>query len=152
MIELAQYYKFDGWFINIECNLSDHHPHAPKAFIHFLNYLKRAMKTLNPLFKVLWYDSVTVNGLLQWQDTLNDLNLDFFKAADGIFVNYTWKRDGPFQSARVAGDVGRDVGDVYTGIDVWGRNSFGGGGWNVHKALEVIHEAKTSVALFAPAW
>jgi hypothetical protein len=41
---------------------------------------------------------------------------------------------------------------VYTGIDVWGRNTFGGGGFDSYKALGVIKQANTSCALFAPAW
>lgn len=42
--------------------------------------------------------------------------------------------------------------DVYTGIDFWGRNTFGGGGFNIHKALRQIVKSETSIALFAPAW
>lgn len=42
--------------------------------------------------------------------------------------------------------------DVYTGIDVWGRNTFGGGGYATFRALEVIQRDRTSCALFAPAW
>lgn len=47
--------------------------------------------------------------------------------------------------------LGRNT-DVFTGIDTWGRNTYGGGGFNVHKALAKIKESETSVALFAPAW
>jgi len=37
------------------------------------------------------YDSVTVDGKLNWQDQLNEHNKPFFDICDGIFVNYTWK-------------------------------------------------------------
>lgn len=40
---------------------------------------------------VIWYDAVTVEGRLQWQDSLTELNAPFFDACDGIFVNYTWR-------------------------------------------------------------
>ena len=59
------------------------------------------------------YDAVTTGGHLQWQDTLNDLNQPFFDAADGIFVNYTWKAGTPRQAAAAAGPRCRDV---YMGI------------------------------------
>ena len=55
------------------------------------------------------YDAVTTSGHLQWQDTVNDLNQPFFDAADGIFVNYTWKADTPSQAAAAAGPRRRDV-------------------------------------------
>jgi len=41
---------------------------------------------------------------------------------------------------------------IYTGIDVWGRGTWGGGRFNTPAALRVIADAGTSVALFAPAW
>lgn len=68
---------------------------------------------------------------------------------DGIFTNYTWSKDAPAKSHALA--KGRNF-DVYTGTDVWGRNTYGGGGFNVHKAFRVVHDAETSVAIFAPAW
>lgn len=72
----------------------------------------------------------------------------FFDVTDGIFTNYTWKEKFPSQSAAAAG--GRAM-DVYTGIDIWGRNTYGGGGFNCHKALREINNM-TSIALFAPGW
>lgn len=37
------------------------------------------------------YDSVTIDGKLDWQDQLNEKNKPFFDICDGIFVNYTWE-------------------------------------------------------------
>ena len=48
---------------------------------------------MNPDSKVLWYDSVTVDGKLEWQNALNDLNSPFFALCDGIFLNYTWTEE-----------------------------------------------------------
>lgn len=42
--------------------------------------------------------------------------------------------------------------DVYMGIDTFGRGTWGGGGFDVHKALGKIRRAGVSAALFAPAW
>ncbi|PFH50496.1 glycoside hydrolase family 85 protein [Amanita thiersii Skay4041] len=44
--------------------------------------------------------------------------------------------------------------DIFMGIDIWGRGTFGGGGFSTHRALEAIspNELGLSVALFAPGW
>lgn len=52
---------------------------------------------------VIWYDAVTTEGNLHWQDNLTDLNRDFFHACDGLFVNYTWKAETPVKAAETAG-------------------------------------------------
>ena len=41
--------------------------------------------------QVIWYDAVTTEGHLKWQNTLNALNRPFFEASDAIFINYAWK-------------------------------------------------------------
>lgn len=42
--------------------------------------------------------------------------------------------------------------DVYMGVDVHGRGSYGGGGNNVGVALRAAASAGLSAALFAPGW
>ncbi|KAI8852965.1 glycosyl hydrolase family 85-domain-containing protein [Chytridium lagenaria] len=146
MVELAEYYGFDGWFINIESNLQL--PEHGVAMIQFIEYL--TLKCVKGFIAYdSRYDSITRDGKLSWQDRLTDLNVPFFEKSDGIFVNYTWREGYPAQSAERAG---KRRADVYTGIDAWGRNTFGGGGFNVHKALRVIAKANTSAAIFAPGW
>lgn len=54
-----------------------------------------ASAALNSGCTVLWYDSVTVDGKLRWQNCLNEKNRVFFDACDGIFTNYAWKADYP---------------------------------------------------------
>jgi mannosyl-glycoprotein endo-beta-N-acetylglucosaminidase len=38
------------------------------------------------------------------------------------------------------------------GVDVFGRGSYGGGGFGVHLALSAAREMGLSAALFAPGW
>ncbi|EPS69955.1 hypothetical protein M569_04807, partial [Genlisea aurea] len=95
------------------------------------------------------YDSVTVYGDLSWQNQLNYKNKHFFDLCDGIFMNYGWKGNFAEQSAGVAGE--RKF-DVYMGIDVFGRGTFGGGQWTTNVALDVIKKANVSAAIFAPGW
>ncbi|KAL2916062.1 hypothetical protein HK105_204486 [Polyrhizophydium stewartii] len=148
MVELAKFHGFDGWFINIEAPLPDA-SHAP-VMARFVRYLTERMRSEVPNGLVVWYDSLTRSGRIRWQDCLNEENKMFFDASDGFFSNYTWRRGFPEASAQLAGPARQY--DVFTGIDVWGRNTFGGGGFNAHKALREIVRAGTSVAIFAPAW
>ena len=41
---------------------------------------------------------------------------------------------------------------MYMGIDTFGRGTWGGGGFDVDKALGKIRRAGVSAALFAPSW
>ncbi|KAK4273731.1 hypothetical protein QN277_017070 [Acacia crassicarpa] len=146
LVQLAAKLGFDGWLINMEVKLDLGQIENLKEFVKHLSLL---MHSSVPGSLVLWYDSVTIDGKLQWQDKLDEYNKPFFDICDGIFVNYTWKEDYPRLSANVAGD--RKF-DVYMGIDVFGRNTYGGGQWNVNVALDLLRKEDVSAAVFAPGW
>ncbi|KAF9356197.1 hypothetical protein BGX34_010040, partial [Mortierella sp. NVP85] len=149
LVDMAVYYKFDGWFINIESPLRGGAAQA-KQTIAFLAYLREQIHARIPGGELIWYDSViSTTGEVHWQDRLSEKNYKFFEQSDGIFVNYTWKEHFVAESVKLAGPRNREV---YTGIDVWGRNTFGGGKYTAYKALEVIQRDKSSCAIFAPAW
>ena len=90
---------------------------------------------------MIWYDAVTTQGELKWQDTLNYLNADFFAVSSAIFINYTWKAGTPAEAAAAAGPRALDV---FMGIDVFGRNTFGGGGFNCSAAAAAAKLAGTA--------
>ncbi|KAL0029243.1 hypothetical protein WJX79_005154 [Trebouxia sp. C0005] len=146
LAQIAAYYGFDGWLLNIENPVLQR---LIPNLIHFIRVLRKVMHEMVPGSQVVWYDAVTTEGILEWQDTVNDLNLPFFEAADAIFINYTWKEDTPAQAAAVAGARKHDV---YMGVDVFGRNTYGGGGMTCDIALTAARSAGLSAALFAPAW
>ncbi|CAL1374794.1 unnamed protein product [Linum trigynum] len=146
LAELAAALGFDGWLINMEVKLDVMLIPNMKEFV---DHLTRTMHSLVPGSLVIWYDSVTIDGDLDWQDKLTEKNKPFFDISDGIFINYTWKKDYPKLSAEVAGD--RKF-DVYMGIDVFGRNTYGGGQWTTNVALDVIKNDNVSAAIFAPGW
>ncbi|XP_059301860.1 cytosolic endo-beta-N-acetylglucosaminidase 1-like isoform X2 [Lycium ferocissimum] len=144
--ELAAALGFDGWLVNMEVSVDVRQIPNLKEFV---SHLTESMHSLVPGSLVIWYDSVTIDGDLSWQDQLNEKNKPFFDISDGIFVNYTWRENYPKQSAEVAGD--RKF-DVYMGIDVFGRNTYGGGQWTTNLALDVIKKDNVSAAIFAPGW
>ncbi|KAH6582783.1 hypothetical protein BASA61_008349 [Batrachochytrium salamandrivorans] len=150
MVDLAVYFGFDGWFINIESPLPGNSHSLQMS--HFIAYLTRTMHNRIKGGNVMFYDSLTKKGKINWQDRLSSKNKIFFESCDSLFTNYTWKKGYPAKSASLARKSGSDCSRVYTGIDTWGRNTFGGGGYNVHKALRAMKPHGTSCALFAPGW
>lgn len=99
------------------------------------------------------------SGALRWQNSLNDLNLPFFQACDGIFCNYWWREEHLQATSEFVRKVapGR-AHDIYFGIDVFGRGTYAGGGFETWRAMYAIQEAtpagtpQFSTALFAPGW
>ncbi|XP_047052165.1 cytosolic endo-beta-N-acetylglucosaminidase 1-like [Lolium rigidum] len=132
------------WPINIEVKLDTQFIDNLKEFV---NHLTKTVHAAVPGSLVIWYDAVAVNGDLGWQDKLNKYNKPFFDLCDGIFVNYTWKAKYPQDSAAAAGDRKYDV---YMGIDVFGRNTYGGGQWDTNVALDLLKKDDISTAIFAP--
>ncbi|WFC93887.1 mannosyl-glycoprotein endo-beta-N-acetylglucosaminidase [Malassezia brasiliensis] len=180
LIDLAAARGFDGYLINVEVSLDvreDENVYLRKSdamhnaarLRQWVAYLRSEGARRLPYWHVVWYDSVTYpHGQLAWQDILSPVNAPFFRAANAGFTNYTWvgqecdytKPHAALQaSARAADALKFARSNVYTGIDVFGRNCFGG--HDTWKALELIGPGRArndaqhlglSVALFAPGW
>ncbi|XP_022957025.1 cytosolic endo-beta-N-acetylglucosaminidase 1-like [Cucurbita moschata] len=146
LTELAIALGFDGWLMNMEISMNSQQIPYLKEFV---SHLTQSMHSKLPGSLVIWYDSVTVDGKLDWQDQLNEKNKPFFDICDGIYVNYGWKEETPKNSAAAAGERKYDV---YMGIDVFGRGTYGGGEWNTNVALDVLRKEDVSAAIFAPGW
>ncbi|XP_038123504.1 cytosolic endo-beta-N-acetylglucosaminidase [Cyprinodon tularosa] len=148
LVQISQYYRFDGWLINIENALSET---AVRNTASFLAYLTQQMHEHVPSSLILWYDSVLESGELKWQNELNRSNRMFFHACDGFFTNYNWTEENLEQMKVFSGMQGRQA-DVYVGVDVFARGKVVGGMLETNKALDVIRKHNFSVAIFAPGW
>ncbi|KAG6458328.1 cytosolic endo-beta-N-acetylglucosaminidase [Manduca sexta] len=144
LVAIAKTLKFDGWLLNVENKIA-----KPDALLAFVQYLHRALHEELPAPVLVWYDSVTVQGNLNWQNGLNEKNKAFFDACDAFFTNYSWSEANIKTSVETAGER---LTDLYIGIDVWGRNFYGGGQFNVQAAVRLAHTYGCSLAIFAPAW
>lgn len=149
LVQIAHYYGFDGWLVNIENVIKDWD--QVQKLQGFVGYLTEQQHNHDPTSEVIWYDSVINTGQLQWQDELNEKNRMFFDVCDGIFLNYCWKDENLSKSKDLAVSAGRPY-DVYVGVDVFGRGCLGGGGYNTCEALGVINKHDLSAALFANGW
>ncbi|KAG2234434.1 hypothetical protein INT48_007182 [Thamnidium elegans] len=153
--KLGNHYGFDGWLFNIECEFFPF-PTNPKTkaeeLAKFMHYFKEKMHVEIPGSQVIWYDSMTNDGDVDWQNNLTCKNELFFRNSDGIFLNYWWKKEYPEMARRFAERLGKSGLDVYFGTDVWGRRTYGGGGFQSYKGVKEASSAQTSSALFGTAW
>ncbi|XP_039201256.1 cytosolic endo-beta-N-acetylglucosaminidase isoform X1 [Crotalus tigris] len=143
---IAEFYRFDGWLVNIENSL---HVLIAQKLPHFLQQLTAEVHRLVPGGQVLWYDSVLKNGELKWQNELNEQNKVYFDVCDGFFTNYNWREEHLLRTREAASS--RQT-DVYVGVDVFGRGNVVSSGFDTKKSLQMIREQGLSVALFAPGW
>ncbi|XP_006886401.1 PREDICTED: cytosolic endo-beta-N-acetylglucosaminidase [Elephantulus edwardii] len=146
LVRIAQFFRFDGWLINIENSLS---VAAVGNMPLFLQYLTEELHRAVPGGLVLWYDSVLRSGQLKWQDELNEQNRAFFDACDGFFTNYNWREE---HLERTLAQAGERRADVYVGVDVFARSVVVGGRFDTDKSLQLIRKFGFSAALFAPGW
>ncbi|KAJ8922923.1 hypothetical protein NQ315_001466 [Exocentrus adspersus] len=144
LAQIVKIFGFDGWLLNIENAVEN-----VNVLKEFVAYLTQLLHTENPGNLVIWYDSVTEEGKLDWQNELNAKNRCFFDACDGIFLNYSWSEKHLVNSVEAARH--RNL-DVFVGIDVFGRNMFGGGKLFTYKATEMASRYNLSLAVFAPGW
>jgi len=152
--QIAHDVGFEGWLLNIENRLESDLVPKMKEFVKTLT---EEMHRLIPSSLVIWYDSVTLEGKLKWQNELNSQNYPFFELCDGIFLNYNWRVDAEVDSIINSLQTLKDNNaperhlDIYFGTDVFGRGTYGGGGFNSCKAFEAL-KGRTSMAIFAPGW
>lgn len=70
LVAIAKTLKFDGYLLNVENKVSQ-----PDTLLQFVKYLHRMLHAELPHATLLWYDSVTVSGTLNWQNKLNEKNM-----------------------------------------------------------------------------
>ena len=164
MVEIMEYYRFDGWFINQETNTNST---TAGLMQDFLKDLTTAVEVLGK--EVMWYDAMLLNGNVSWQNRLSSNNSVFVqndtdgntsngfedRVSSNIFINFFWNSMAfPNASRNRANAIGRSSFEVFTGVDVWpGRNQArfqtGGNNW-----MSLMHDNPTSpitsFGVFAP--
>ena len=116
LIEVAEYYGFDGWFINQETAGGD-------ATLAALMRDMMLYMQANSDLEIQWYDAMIENGSIAWQNALNSLNDMFFQyegqlVSEGMFLNFWWTTNGLQVSRNNAIALGRSPWDLYAGVDV----------------------------------
>jgi mannosyl-glycoprotein endo-beta-N-acetylglucosaminidase len=158
MIQVARYFKFDGYFINTETEGGN--STTANTMRDFLKYFRAQA----PELKISWYDSMVSSGNIAWQRQLNDSNKMFFqdganRTSDQMFLDFYWGYGNNLPNSRAkAISLGRDPYDVYAGIDTEGagfngKNTWGGDAlidWDRLFPPNAPHNV--SLGLYRPDW
>jgi mannosyl-glycoprotein endo-beta-N-acetylglucosaminidase len=148
MIEAAEYYGFDGWFINQETAGGD--AELASDMRDMLVYFHAHSNLL-----ITWYDAMTSSGVVAWQNQLDAQNQMFFQdgatlVSDDMFLNFNWSATGLTNSATLATSLGRSPYELYAGIDVETNGYNTGVNW-----AGVFPEGqphRTSIGFYRPEW
>lgn len=114
LIAMAQYYGFDGYFINQEDSTD---PTSAAALNDMLSYMRA-----RGLY-IQWYDSMLMSGLISYQNEFNKNNQPWVKngstdVANSIFLNYDWDSSSIQNSNTLAKSLGLDPRQiVFPGAD-----------------------------------
>ncbi|MFM9281441.1 endo-beta-N-acetylglucosaminidase [Paenibacillus jiagnxiensis] len=126
LVEMAEYYGYDGYFFNQEEVAKGVTPEDIPAYKKFMKYLR------DQGMYVQWYDStVDGSGKIDYQNEFNSANSPFVKDAqlgrvsDSIFLNYWWNHEMLAKSRSHAESLGLDpLESVFAGVE-GGNDSFG---------------------------
>jgi mannosyl-glycoprotein endo-beta-N-acetylglucosaminidase len=116
LIEVAEYYGFDGWFINQET--AGGSSGLAQAMRDLMVYVHETSD-----IRIMWYDAMVEGGGIAWQNALNVNNDLFFQdggtlVSDEMFLNFWWSTNGLALSAAYAENLGRSPYDLNAGADV----------------------------------
>lgn len=161
LIEVADVYGFDGWFMNQETEGTDEEPltadHAARMQ-EFLSYYKEKA----PELELIYYDSMTVDGKMDWQNALTEKNAAYLMNEDGeavadeMFLNFWWTTEKLAgeellkASAGLAKEKGIDPYDLYAGVDIQSNGYDTPVRWDLFENPE--GGTYTSLGLYCPSW
>ena len=147
LIEVAEHYGFDGWFINQET--AGGTASLAQDMRDLMEYVHQ-----NSEIRIMWYDAMVESGAISWQNALNANNDMFFQdggvISDEMFLNFWWSSAGLASSASYAGGLGRSPYELYAGVDVQASGYNTGVNWD-----GVFPEGSphvTSLGFYCPSW
>ena len=165
LIEAAEYFGFDGWFINQETEGGESDPNGLLTAEHaaLMQELVKAFKAkAGDSLEIMWYDSMTEGGEMDWQNALTDKNRyalldeEGNAVSDSMFLNFWWNTNtyAPDEllkaSEEKAAETGVDPYDLYAGIDVQANGTDTPVRWNLFAPEG--QAPYTSLGLYCPSW
>lgn len=148
LAQVAQYYGFDGWFVNQETAGGD------TALATEVRNTMRYARSLGPV-EFMWYDAMTESGPVSWQNALTSANDAFLqegaqRTSDSMFLNFNWSSGGLSSSRTLARGLGRGEYELFSGVDTESNGYNTGVDWNALFPAGQPHT--TSLGLYRPEW
>ncbi|MGL5244488.1 MAG: endo-beta-N-acetylglucosaminidase, partial [Sarcina sp.] len=177
LIKVAETLGFDGWFINQETGLTinenDYVGEGEETDLEAKKITKEHAELMQEFIKqfkekseekleVMWYDSITNDGSLDWQNALTDKNEMFLldgnkeKVSDSMFLNFWWtnkkyvEKELLKESNNKAKEIGFNPYELYAGIDIQANGTNTPIRWNLFEGENKI--PYTSLGLYCPSW
>lgn len=176
LIEVCKTMGFDGWFINEETGLTvgdndfiDQKETAKEgAKINkehaqlFQEFIKAFKEKAKDELEIMWYDSLTKDGEMDWQNGLTDKNEYFLidgegnEVSDSMFLNFWWTNKSYIEkellkaSNKKANELGINPYDLYAGIDLQANGTATEIRWDLFEDENKV--PYTSLGLYCPSW
>ena len=119
MLELMDYYGFDGYFFNQESFGCD------AEIASRLDEMIRYMRAKCPDILISWYDSMLPSGSVSYQNAVNSANQAWMeRSEDGsvgineFFMNYNWYNGQIETTVQTMNAIDRSPFDAFAGLDV----------------------------------
>lgn len=157
LIEVSKLYNFDGWFINQETETANkNHAELMQEFIKV--FKEKSKNTL----EIMWYDSMTKDGIMDWQNALTDKNKYFLinddneAIADSMFLNFWWSSRYNIEKELLknsnikAKELGLNPYHLYAGVDMQANGTSTPVEWKLFESAN--NKTYTSLGLYCPSW
>lgn len=148
MIEVAEYFGFDGYFFNQETYGVNQE--TAVRMNEMMRYIKRKSE-----LHVSWYDAQDNTGKVNYQDSINSQNDMYVKPAeDGeyavneFFLNYNWNTSKINTTVETMNGHNRNPFDAYAGFEIQ-QNSYNTM-IDTDALLDEKKQPKVSIALYTP--
>lgn len=161
LIQVTETYGFDGWFINQETEGAEERALTRDDAVKMQEFIKYFKKQA-PEMRLVYYDSMTSEGKMDWQNALTDKNTMFMTdeegnaVADEMFLNFWWTEDelADKDLLKAFGEKTEELGispyDLYASVDVQAEGYLTPVRWDLFESGE--NTTNTSLGLYCPSW
>ncbi|MFI7450040.1 glycoside hydrolase [Nonomuraea sp. NPDC049714] len=147
LVQVAEHYGFDGWFINQETEGGD--AALATELRSLITYARDRGQA-----EFMWYDAMTESGTISWQEALTSANDAFLndpaRVSDSMFLDFGWTAAKLNSSRRLARKLGRDEHELYSGIDTEANGTGTSVPWDA--VFPPGRRHTTSLGIYRPEW
>ena len=153
LIEVMEYYGFDGYFFNeetaVDKGIVKKTPAVDYTTAGNLRSMIAYMRQQKPNMLIGWYDSITDSGNLSYQDAVNGSNSGWVSAGvNEFFMNYNWTTQDVNTTVSTMQNLGKSQYEAFAGLDVQQNcmNTY----FSSNYLLNNSNKLKLSLALYCP--